>query len=1378
MATRFWFLLVPVLFAVSAVAQIPISVGQTVNGNLSTSSGRANACDNSPGAFADIYQFSITTSQILEVAMTSTAFDTCVRVKDTADTTLIENDDIDWTASNTNSRVARSFTAGTYRIEATGYSLGQSGPYTLTLRALNAAAISVGQTLSGRLTPASLRSVGCGFCYADIYQFTIAATQTLAIRMSSTELDSFLRVLDSNGVTIIEDDESGGNQNALIQRSFTPGTYRIEAAAYSSDQGGAYTVSLQQALSGGTTMTIPGTVNGTLNAADGRSAGCGGCYADLYRFTLNSQQTLVITLESALPADSGGFDTFINVLDAAGTIIAFDDDSLGNYNSSVAFTFSPGTYTIEATSYNSEQSGAYVLKVEAPPARPTIVPIAAGGRATGILNSASSRSGACTNCYADLFRFTVTGSPATLAIEMTSQAFDAYLRVLTSAGSVVATDDDSAGGLNALITHTFPPGEYTIEATTINGGTPGAYSLAVRVAPALVVRPLTIPQTVNSNLSSGRSVGCSSCFAELYQFTAPSTQFLTISVTATGERPFDTFLRVLNNEGVTLASDDDSGGGANSRLARNVAAGTYRLEVSSYSAGETGPYELTIVAGTLPRTPAIASLSPPSTAAGGPAFTLVVNGNGFTSASVVRWNGSNRPTRLVGTELRADISAADIAVATAPDRPVSVTVFTPPPGGGTSAAISFRITASAALLEVTPFLSFTTVEGANPAPRQINIDNLGGAPLAWTAALTVNAGNWLSLSSLSGTTPSTPTASVNVAGLAAGAYSGTIRVLDASGVEKTVPITLVVNRAIPVIAPTRSSFVIYGVEGAPSVPTQTFQILNTGQGTLNWNVLTRTSDGRSWLRVSPQQGASQGGAATGTPITVQVIPSGLREGTYTALLTIEAAGAANTPVTAIVLLHMRAAGADPIGSVQPAGLTFVGSVGAAAPAAQQLQLSTTGGKQIEYTVSTATETGGNWLSVGGPSGTLPASGAPVNVSVQPVLSGLSTGVYRGSVTVSLSSGVNHVVGIALAVAPAPAAFAVNSDGEWTRTGAESACIPTRMTMIETTLSSNFTMAVNWLIPLLAQVVNDCGEPVVRADVSASFSSGDSPFRFRELGGGRYSAAWSPGRAAQSVVMTMRALAQGLPPAELRLEGKVNPAGGLRPLVPPNAAVNGASFAAARPLAPGTIFSLFGQNLASGIATATTTPLPSRLGDVEVTISGRPAPLFFASQGQVNAQVPFDVPAGSTASLVVMVNRAPASPSEITIANVTPGIFTMNAEGQGAITHANSRDLVDASRPAAAGDVITIYTTGLGATSPAVATGVATPTDRLYPVRVQPTVTIDGRNAEVLFAGLAPTFVGLYQLNVRVPQGVTAGSSVPVIITQEGVASNTARIAVR
>jgi uncharacterized protein (TIGR03437 family) len=100
-----------------------------------------------------------------------------------------------------------------------------------------------------------------------------------------------------------------------------------------------------------------------------------------------------------------------------------------------------------------------------------------------------------------------------------------------------------------------------------------------------------------------------------------------------------------------------------------------------------------------------------------------------------------------------------------------------------------------------------------------------------------------------------------------------------------------------------------------------------------------------------------------------------------------------------------------------------------------------------------------------------------------------------------------------------------------------------------------------------------------------------------------------------------------------------------------------------------------------------------------------------------------------------------------------------------------------SRPARAGEFLSIYCTGLGAVSNRPTLGSAAPSNPLAQTSATPTVSIGGVNAQVIFSGLAPGFVGLYQVNVRVPETAPVGAAVPLILTIGGVQSNTATIAV-
>lgn len=202
--------------------------------------------------------------------------------------------------------------------------------------------------------------------------------------------------------------------------------------------------------------------------------------------------------------------------------------------------------------------------------------------------------------------------------------------------------------------------------------------------------------------------------------------------------------------------------------------------------------------------------------------------------------------------------------------------------------------------------------------------------------------------------------------------------------------------------------------------------------------------------------------------------------------------------------------------------------------------------------------------------------------------------------------------------------------------------------------------------------------------------------------------------------------------------------------------------------PGSIISLYGTGLAQSVMSASVTPLPSSLAGASVTIGGIGAPIFYASPVQINAQVPYQVPVGSTTVSVKSVS------STITVQSVAPGLF-VTAQGQAAALNQNG-SANGSANAAAAGSVVSLFLTGLGAVDHPVATGAPASASPLSHVTGKVSATIGGESAAVSFAGLAPGFVGLYQVNVRVPQ-IPAGNQ-SVVVSVNGTSSNSAGISVR
>jgi uncharacterized protein (TIGR03437 family) len=240
-----------------------------------------------------------------------------------------------------------------------------------------------------------------------------------------------------------------------------------------------------------------------------------------------------------------------------------------------------------------------------------------------------------------------------------------------------------------------------------------------------------------------------------------------------------------------------------------------------------------------------------------------------------------------------------------------------------------------------------------------------------------------------------------------------------------------------------------------------------------------------------------------------------------------------------------------------------------------------------------------------------------------------------------------------------------------------------------------------------------------------------------------------------------------------------------PTVAQGGVLNGASFAKGQAVSPGSLVSIFGTGLVSKLATADTIPLSSNLGGVTVTFSDLPpAPLLAVIPGvpgqsddQINAQLPWEIGTGTgVVNVMVTTPNGTSLPVAVNFAPSMPGIFSSPAGGQSYGIAVNSADsslvwpqtLAANAHPATAGNVLIIYATGLGAVD-------HTPADGSIPgvlttTMMTPTVLFGGVPGTVLFSGLAPQFVGVNQLNVQVPNGVTPGSVVPLQIQVNGFTS--------
>jgi uncharacterized protein (TIGR03437 family) len=209
------------------------------------------------------------------------------------------------------------------------------------------------------------------------------------------------------------------------------------------------------------------------------------------------------------------------------------------------------------------------------------------------------------------------------------------------------------------------------------------------------------------------------------------------------------------------------------------------------------------------------------------------------------------------------------------------------------------------------------------------------------------------------------------------------------------------------------------------------------------------------------------------------------------------------------------------------------------------------------------------------------------------------------------------------------------------------------------------------------------------------------------------------------------------------------------------------------IAPGGLISLYGQQLSPVNMATSQIPLPTAVASSCLTVNGLPIPILFVSPNQINAQMPF-----ATGGNISVILHTPAGVSDTynaTLLATAPSVFSAMLPGLdtpvATIFRNSNGQMVTGSNPVHTGDVLTIYATGLGQTSPAGQTGTPAPNHPLASALTAPVVTLGSATLQVLYAGLAPGEIGVYQINVQIPNSAPQGLSIPLKITQGSVSTS-------
>ncbi len=685
--------------------------------------------------------------------------------------------------------------------------------------------------------------------------------------------------------------------------------------------------------------------------------------------------------------------------------------------------------------------------------------------------------------------------------------------------------------------------------------------------------------------------------------------------------------------------------------------------------------------------------------------------------------------------------------------------------GAEQGAASFIVPVRLTLINRPPVLAaspqvmqFFAIEGSGGSLEQVlRVENNGGPELNWTAEVQTEAGSgWLTVTPSAGTAPTVAVVAASPAGLPAGVHQGMVLV-RAGSQRVEVPVSLLVSATGGVLAVDRTALYFEAEEAALLLAPQRVRVLNRGAGPRAWSARIREQTGSSqWLEFTPARGLSDPAAE----LAVSARPSGLSPGVFYALIEVDPDDSETSRFLTVVL-NVRPSSEVPTPTLDPSGLVFVAPAGGTSPGSQTITLRSNEPAPQPFRAAASTLDGANWLAVSPASGsTSPGQGAALVAQVSS--ENLPAGFYQGLISATFGDGLVRSAAVSLVVSPA-------GDGQ---------CIPSALTVAALSPFQNFAAQSGRAVHLEAALADNCGRPSNTGAVLATFGNGDPAVALRPVGNGRYAATWAPRNAGSDVSVLLTASA-GPFQAEAAVVGAITSTAA--PRLTQHGTVNGASFASGEPLAPGSIVSSFGFNLASGNNRPESTPLPTTLGDVSLLVAGREAPLYFTGFSQVNAQLPFELEPATATEVIARVGNRFTVPQEIFVAAARPGLF-FNPSVSGpdrAIAQNQDFRLNTVRNPAARGSVVILYLTGSGAVEPPVASGAAAPdAEPLARATLAASATIGGRPAGIRFLGLAPGFVGLTQANLLVPADAPSGPDVPVVVTIDGRSTRSLSIAIQ
>jgi uncharacterized protein (TIGR03437 family) len=684
-------------------------------------------------------------------------------------------------------------------------------------------------------------------------------------------------------------------------------------------------------------------------------------------------------------------------------------------------------------------------------------------------------------------------------------------------------------------------------------------------------------------------------------------------------------------------------------------------------------------------------------------------------------------------------------------------------------AVSLQISGSQPQMSLSSTdLRFSVNAGGPAVSGVIQVLNVGGGTLNYSVGSSVNPGpaSWLTITcgaqgSAASSAPGSICVQLNPAGLPAATYFDSFTITTAGQSPIDVNVTMQVSSSTASILLSSTGMTFTSVSSGPiaTPASQTVAVLNQGAGAMNWTA--QVTGNASWLTISPTSGSSQAFGGSQPAITFTADPIGLVAGNYYAVVnvTVPDGSAGNSPAAITVLMKVLPGN----GQLPPAGVSgiiFTAPAGEVAPAAQQFNLNSAMENSVLYSLAPITDDGQAWLSASPVAGSVPVGGfSPVSVQVNPA--GLEAGVHYGQLRFSYSNGTEDNVDVAFLVTQPSGSQAAVQSGAEVKPQASGTCSQYGIAFVQQVPADGGTVVAgqSYSLHLKSLCVPS---PPSDLNPEIDFSDGSGPlYPTFDSGSGDYEVSWTPTQAE-----SLTFYAQSNPAGAVGMSPGATQTQPFNVMVsgpdPTGSAIldgvsNSASYTNTNEVAAGSFISIFGAQFASAPVSASGVSFPTELGGIQVTLAGTALPLYYVGAGQVNALIPF-LPSqllDSPQSLVVYRDGAPST-LNLNLLVYEPGIFSTasNGQGQGAIQNA-SYQLVDGSHPAHPGDTIIIYCAGLGPVANPPAAGAAASAGST--TTTMPNVYIDGIQAQVVYSGLSPGSVQLYQVNAIVPQGVNSGA---------------------